>query len=255
MGITPDTPLSPADANYTPGVISANTAWKENICVVAGDRIELLQFILTPDAAGGGNLRPDGTPGFGAGFMPHWRYTPKWARKQDLNENAFWEDKVGGPGGATKLWRAANGNLGARPVIRVDLDDLYCPWDGEISVEGGTGPLSTPTSTQLVVSYLWDQTHRSRRVAADTRVKYRHRLTFWNPFNADSGAALPIQIPVRADSVWTPDTQQLVLDNGAGTFSSTVTVSGESGLSPVTGFTRVTAVAAHVPCITFGITL
>jgi hypothetical protein len=252
MAITPDTALSTQDANYTPGAV-ANVAWKEPLCVLAGDRIELVNFILTPDAAHGGNLQPDGTPGYGRGFMPHWKYTPKWAHKQDLNEEGFWDEHNRKGSGAVKLWRAANGNIGARPVIRVDLDDLYCPWDGEVSVEGGMGASKAPTGTQLVVSFLWDQTGRVPRIPVDTRLKYKHRLTFWNPFNGEQ-VALPITIPVRADAVWTPTPQTLVLDNGPGTFSVTVQVSGESGLSPVSGFTRVTAVGA-VPAVIFGITL
>jgi hypothetical protein len=244
MAITSDAPLNPADANYTPGAV-ANLAWKENICVVAGDRLELVNFILVP---ADGNLQPDGTPGKGAGYMPHWRYTPKWAHKQDLNEDGFWHEKVGNGAAGTKLWRAANGNIGARPVIRVDLADLYCPWDGEVSVEGGMGPSGRPTSTQLVVSYIWDQTNRARRVPVDTRVKYPHRLTFRN-----TPVDKPITIPVKATAVWTPDTQTLVLDNGPRTFSSAVTVSGESGKAPTSGFTRVTASGGTIPCIIFGI--
>jgi hypothetical protein len=251
MAITPDTALTPSDANYTPGAV-ANLAWKENLCVVAGDRIELVNFILDPPASRGGNLQPDHTPGYGRGFSPHWRYTPKWAHKQSLNENGLWNEN-GIASSVPKLWRAANGNIGARPVIRVDLNDLYCPWDGEVSVEGGMGASNAPKGTQLVISYIWDQTGRVPRIAVDTRLKYKHRLTFWMPYEEDA-VGLPITIPVRADAVWTSATSTLLLDNGPGTFAVLVTVSGESGKSPVSGFTRVTPQGA-VPAVIFGITL
>jgi hypothetical protein len=262
MAIQPDLPLPHDEANYTPGQSDAIAAWKERICVVAGDRIELVNFTLFNPAAGPVNLQPDGTAGFGAGFMPHWTYIPKWAHKQDLNEEEFWAALNGGrspgPGSvgapAKKLWRAANGNIGAPPVVRVDLTDLYCPWDGVVGVQGGMGPTAAPTSNRMVVSYIWDQSGRVPRQPVDTRVRYRHRLTFRNPFNID-GFGLPITIPVRATKVWTETTQTLKLDNGAGTFGITATITGEGQAMPTSGFTRVLPVSSSVPDVIFEILL
>ena len=255
MAINPDQPLVQGDFNYRLGNPAANSAWNDSdICVMAGDRIQLVSMAVFSLTSGTVDVVPDGTANMGAGYLPHWVYKPKWARKEDIHvinhvtENQRWAVDRG--------FRALNGNIGAGPVIRVDLEDLYCPWDGTVTVEGGSGPSSAPTSCVITISYLWDQTRRLNRYPVDTRVKYKHTLSFVNAFNEST--AFPVNRPVRADQVWCPSNATgtvLILDNGPGSTQCQVTVNGEDGAAQLCSYTRVTALNQGVPQIVFGIPL
>lgn len=236
----------------------------QGICVHAGDRIMLVSNRLTT-----GNVSPDGTAGAGAGYMPHWVYTPYWSRLQDVNEPPN--------GGEVKLYDGLNGNAALPPTIRADLAYLYCPWAGLVTIEGGAG---TGGAT-IEIAYAWDQQARQRqkwwdlpaqiltrlarpqgtfgalkfpRLPVDMRKQFSTTLTFWNAYDGFN-RPLPIQRPHMAVAVWTPDSNRLILDNGAGTTSSTVQVNGQSNAAPLGPFSRVTAVSDSVPCIIFGLGL
>jgi hypothetical protein len=269
MAIFPDKTPPPLADSYTPGT----QAWLQPICVAAGDRLYFISQTLTdPNGVGGMDLRPDGTPNQGAGYMPHWVYRPHYPRLQDVRD----------PPDGAKLYDGINGNAGPGPVIRVDFQFLYCPWAGVVTIEGGRGSVANPTSFPLLIAYGWDQSGRQRqnwaeritdvvrrvvsplhrtdpikmpRVPVDMRAYIRHTLTFVNAFNPLDGTALSINRPEMADSVWTPDPQSLILDNGVGTSSCTVPVFGESNRAMLGGFSRVTASGARVPQIIFGIDL
>ncbi len=264
---TPPAFTFPYTLNSTSG--AAGATGFQPICVHAGDRLYLVS--QTPN----GTVIPDGTADFGAGFMPHWVYRPLWPRTEDAGDPPF--DPL--TGAIDHKFDGLNGNSAEGPEIRVDLEYLYCPWAGTVKIEGGRGLVDPITIIQI--AYAWDQGARQRggwwtffmemmnrlnggvrrntpirvpRIPVDARLLLPHTLTFWNAFN-DGGAPLSIKRPQMSDSVWTPDSQQLVMDNGAGTGSTTVRTNGYGNRAPLGPYSRVTAVSNSVGCIIFGVTL
>lgn len=262
MAINPTADVPSLALTYVLGKQNAPT----NICVAAGDRLYLIQMVANGDVA------PDGTVGAGAGYMPHWAYRPEWPRLQDVDDP---------PQGAT-LINGLNGNAATGPTIRVDLAYLYCPWAGQVTIEGGQGLQGNGSPTEIVIAYGWDQQSRQRqgwwkifheaalrimghsrrdgplrfpRVPMDMRGFVKMTLTFWNSAPTGSPFALPIARPQMCDSAWTPETEQLVLDSGTGTTSTTVRTNGESNRAPMGGYSRVTAGNIPNNCIICGITL
>jgi hypothetical protein len=275
MAIVADATPPPLAVTYTPVVPGVPLNPPENVCVYAGDRIILVSETLTnPAGAMQPDVVPDGTAGQGAGYMPHWVYRPYWCRRQDV-----FDPPVDAGGNVVKLYDGVNGPAGVGPTIRVDLQYLYCPWAGTVTIEGGSGPPSG-IACPILLSFLWDQQARQRsgwwgtaaeiarrirgetrnwspvkmpRFPVDARLAARMTLTFYNAFAG--GRALSIERPECASSVWTPDQQVLILDNGPGTTSVTVTVNGESNRAELGCFSRVTANAGNVAMIIFGIEL
>jgi hypothetical protein len=274
MAINPDASPIPLSLLYTPNPVGGGTVPPPNqstiqaICVEAGDRIYLAApTVLTT----GADVQPDGTPGQGVGYMPHWVYRPTWMRTQDVNAP---------PAEGTRLIDGLNGNASVGNKIRVDLDQmLYCPWAGQVTIEGGLGvPSGNGDPAQLQIAYAWDQksrqhqrwwwpvdretinrliglpappaTARLPRVPVDGRFFVRHTLTFWN-----CGAGATIQRPAFATCVWTPDAEGLVLDNGPDTTNTQVRTNGESGRATLGCYNRITVQGATNTQIIFGIDL
>jgi len=270
MAVNEDASPIPNFLTYTPGL----KQWIQPICVEAGDRLYLAapMVLQDPQGLGGADVVPDGTAAQGIGYMPHWAYRPIWMRQQDVNAP---------PAPGTKLADGLNGIASVGSTIRVDLGELYCPWAGTVTIEGGQGPLIAGVRTNafpLTVAYGWDQKSRQHqrwwwptsvetinrllglpappahgrlpRVPTDARLLIRHTLTFWN---CPDGT--PIQRPAFATSVWTPDQQGLILDNGVGTTFTVVRVFGEANRAPLGAYNRIVTVGGTNHCIICGIDL
>jgi hypothetical protein len=277
MAIQGDPPVSTGQLAlpYTLG----NRAFIQPICVAAGDRLMNVGTQPTTGGVDGGDVVPDGTAGMGAGYSPHWAYRPAWKRTEDLADPPL--------GGV--LFDGLNGNAAVGPTIRVDLQHLYCPWAGVVTVEGGATPAGQPAPTILLISYAWDQQGRQRQRWEDTVVRLAtmvrqffspfgifkgeplkfprlpfdmrfpadvnsHTLTFFNALDSN-GNPLPVQRPALATTVWTPDPQVLVLDNGPGTTPSIVRVNGQSNRTELGQYTRVRITGSITSPIIFGINL
>src|SRR5262245_45596454 len=208
--------------------------------------------------------------------MPHWVYRPMWAREQDVNDPPVRPD-----GKIQSIEGGLNGNAGVGPVIRCDLQYLYCPWNGVVNVEGGAGTQITGAPTVIELAWAWDQTGRQRqswwraisailnairgiqsamialklpRVPIDGRISQEMTLTFQNAFTVD-GNPLSILRPEMASTVWTPDQHTLILDNPAGGPTCTVRTNGRQNAAQLGPWSRVTAADKNVGQIIFGIEL
>lgn len=244
-------------ATYVPG----SKTWLQPICVEAGDRLYLIQ--MKPS----GDISPDGTAGAGVGYMPHWAYRPSYMREQDLHD----------PPQGANLYDGVNGNagdIGSAP-IRVDLGYLYCPWAGQVTIEGGAG------GNPVQIAYGWDQTGRARhgwwrtvaevfwrimgrspreghlkmpRVPVDMRASAGMTLTFYNAEKDNNGNTFPITRPAWSTCVWTPTTESLILSNGGAT-TTTVRTFGQSNRATLGAYTIITPDSTGATEVIFSIDL
>jgi hypothetical protein len=65
------------------------------------------------------------------------------------------------------------------------------------------------------------------------------------------GEPFSIVRPPRSIAVWTPVPCALILDNGPGTYSATVTVNGRNGRVPLGPWSRITAGSNEVDTLIF----
>lgn len=231
MAIEKDQTLTTANsARYNPnsGVFSAG-----NICVEAGDRIWFVSMqFATPGS--GNDVTKDAS-----GYFPHFVYRPIELFVQD-------------PRDAISINKPLYGVHGFGPpkTLRFDLASFYCPWAGEVSIEGGDGPVGE--NGDLLIQYIWDRSPQQRlswwqtlveivatglgfgngsqnplsrlpRIPVEMRSLTRQTLTFYNVTPTDtSDGTIParVQRPSGARGVWTPDAQTLTADFGFGTTSA-----------------------------------
>lgn len=274
MAIASDNYPIPDGLSYLPGTQN----WGESICVEPGDWLYAGQVYLAAAYVAGGDVIVDGTPNAGAGYGPHYAYTPVWMRSQDVHDPPAGSDP-------SKI-RGLNGNASVTPTIRVDLGYLYCPWKGNVVFQGGTG---VPAMTKYSIAYAWDQHSRQMhgwwragmellrralvwcgilqgpdgsghlklpRFPVDGRLRQTMTLTFYGAQTTNSGGTFPIQRPAFSTSVWTPTPQVFVFDNGPGTTAINVlTGTGEAGRVPLGWWTRITPASTTANVVIFGIDL
>lgn len=253
MAIQPQPPPDPNFVTrYVPG--TEQFAAMGNLCVEAGDR--LIWTGQTYDPHGVFPAPPTVVPDADH-LMPHWAYRPAYSRLQPPDAPEV---------SVTNPLESVGGNNGSTPVIRVDFGPLYCPWAGQVQIEGGAGGF------ELFITWIWERARRDRlkwwetmttiifsgvhglprddvrmpRVPTNQRGFSHQTLTF---YNVPGGTR--IARPSCAQSVWTPNALTLRLDTGAGSFSSLAVES--FGLPVALGPFTFVSPTAQATVLTFGI--
>ncbi len=189
MAIKRDPPVNPDEVtNYIPGTENFPTL----ACVAAGDRI-LPQSVTFATEDPFNTVERDAD-----GYLPHLAYYPINDVQTDPR------------GGLTK--EGAVGSNNSRPTpIRVDLGPLYCPWAGNVTIEGGTGP-GDPYG-RLLVSYYWDKPWVERTRGTKGRTDQRGIVLGTLTFYSVTGGT-QIRRPKLAKAVISPDTRTIALHYG-----------------------------------------
>lgn len=199
MAIKPDpVPAAAESTVYIPGTENFPTL----ACVSAGDRM-LIQSVRFADENPFNRVEPDAS-----GYLPHLAYYPL----NDVNADPR--------GGLVKEGSVGSNNSKPTP-IRVDMGPIYCPWSGNVNVEGGNGP-GDPNG-RLLITYYWDkpwvERNRNTKARTDQRGLVLGTLTFFGV-----PATTLIRRPVLAKSVISADSPRLIVLH-YGTFSVPVTSS------------------------------